>query len=397
MPPSLPPSPPASEQSWTEQQPSQPQVSSARVTRSQSRAREEAGLPSLLVGSSSSTPVLNLSEIAHVDEVGRIQKQPRLASSSSRTPEPEPLSDGSDGSSLFHPRRKSSDELPEPGPDGAGSSAYHYLIPPDVPKADSDKSAASSPDPWRDATAALSHAHRSPDRIIIIRQRSCMYSSSSPDEISGPLPTTPFGTEPRVSYTFTVWPGPYVRVMTFIYASRVPSQPMPDFSSPSSLPSPMLDFSSLSSSPSPIPDSLPPSPPGRDDEASDNDFATHYLQPSEGEEEFMGLPPRSRRARDNDDVRGFAAAAQSRRGSNTPSSVDVQAPSLAAEGSTSRASDSVRSSLADVPPASRVPYPIQTSGFPQLSQSEPSPAESLVSRICSQLRDDVLSRVRVRL
>eukprot|EP00965_Chrysotila_dentata_P017408 578348-Pleurochrysis_carterae.AAC.1 len=49
MPPSLPPSPPASEQSWTEKQQSQPQVSSARVTRFQSRAREEAGLPSLLV------------------------------------------------------------------------------------------------------------------------------------------------------------------------------------------------------------------------------------------------------------------------------------------------------------------------------------------------------------
>eukprot|EP00965_Chrysotila_dentata_P136510 4514400-Pleurochrysis_carterae.AAC.1 len=51
----------------------------------------------------------------------------------------------------------------------------------------------------------------------------------------------------------------------------------------------------------------------------------------------------------------------------------------------SRASDSVRSSLADVPPAFRLP------------QSEPSPAESVVSRFCSQLRDDVLSRVRVRL
>eukprot|EP00965_Chrysotila_dentata_P030629 1019874-Pleurochrysis_carterae.AAC.2 len=73
------------------------------------------------------------------------------------------------------------------------------------------------------------------------------------------------------------------------------------------------------------------------------------------------------------------------------------APSSAAEGSTSRASDSVRSSLADVPPAFRVLHPIQTSAFPQLPQSEPSPAESVVSRICSQLRDDVLTRVRVRL
>eukprot|EP00965_Chrysotila_dentata_P116220 3841965-Pleurochrysis_carterae.AAC.1 len=58
---------------------------------------------------------------------------------------------------------------------------------------------------------------------------------------------------------------------------------------------------------------------------------------------------------------------------------------------------SVRSSLADVPPAFRVLRPIQTSTFPQLPQSEPSPAENVVSRICSQLRNDVLTRVRVRL
>eukprot|EP00965_Chrysotila_dentata_P110462 3649809-Pleurochrysis_carterae.AAC.1 len=141
--------------------------------------------------------------------------------------------------------------------------------------------------------------------------------------------------------------------MTIIYASRVGSHPMPHISPPSSSTPPIPDSRLPSSSPPPMPDSLPPSPPGSDDEASDNDFATHYLLPLEGEEEFMGLPPRSRRARDNDDVRGFAAAAQSRRGSNAPSSVDVQAPSSAAEGSTSRASDSVRSSLADVPPAFR--------------------------------------------
>eukprot|EP00965_Chrysotila_dentata_P045849 1523853-Pleurochrysis_carterae.AAC.1 len=44
----------------------------------------------------------------------------------------------------------------------------------------------------------------------------------------------------------------------------------------------------------------------------------------------MGFPPRSRRAMDEPDERGFAAAARSRRDSNTPSSVDVQAPSSAA-------------------------------------------------------------------
>eukprot|EP00965_Chrysotila_dentata_P110006 3634951-Pleurochrysis_carterae.AAC.1 len=101
MPGSLPPSPPASEPSETEQQPSQPRVSSARVTRSQTRAREEAGLPSLLVGSSTSTPVLNLSDVVGADEVDN-QKQPRVTSS----PAPEPMSDDSDDSSLFHPRRR---------------------------------------------------------------------------------------------------------------------------------------------------------------------------------------------------------------------------------------------------------------------------------------------------
>eukprot|EP00965_Chrysotila_dentata_P088672 2928128-Pleurochrysis_carterae.AAC.1 len=55
MPPSLPPSPPASEQGKTEQPPSQPRAGSARVRRSQTRAGEAAGLPSLLVGSFDST------------------------------------------------------------------------------------------------------------------------------------------------------------------------------------------------------------------------------------------------------------------------------------------------------------------------------------------------------
>eukprot|EP00965_Chrysotila_dentata_P009497 309559-Pleurochrysis_carterae.AAC.1 len=68
MPPSLPPSPPASEQSETKQHFSQPRVNSARVTRSQTRAREEAGLPSLLVDPSTPTSIHNLSDISHVDK-----------------------------------------------------------------------------------------------------------------------------------------------------------------------------------------------------------------------------------------------------------------------------------------------------------------------------------------
>eukprot|EP00965_Chrysotila_dentata_P097708 3230622-Pleurochrysis_carterae.AAC.1 len=102
MPPSLPPSPPASEQSETEQPPSQPRAGSARVTRSQTRAREAAGLPSLLVGSSDSTQVLNLPDVVDADEVDQIQKQPRMTS----PPAHEPLSDDFDDSSLFHPRRR---------------------------------------------------------------------------------------------------------------------------------------------------------------------------------------------------------------------------------------------------------------------------------------------------
>eukprot|EP00965_Chrysotila_dentata_P086880 2867431-Pleurochrysis_carterae.AAC.1 len=102
MPPSLPPSPPASEQSETEQHSSHPRMNSARVTRSQTRAREEAGLPSLLVNSSapSPTPIHNLSDIAHADEVGRIPKHPRLISAPS---------EDSDDSPLFHPRERPSD------------------------------------------------------------------------------------------------------------------------------------------------------------------------------------------------------------------------------------------------------------------------------------------------
>eukprot|EP00965_Chrysotila_dentata_P165304 5458301-Pleurochrysis_carterae.AAC.1 len=46
-----------------------------------------------------------------------------------------------------------------------------------------------------------------------------------------------------------------------------------------------------------------------------------------------------------------------------------------------RASDSVRSSLAEVPPAFRVPHPIQTSALPQLPQSEPSPAVGKISTV----------------
>eukprot|EP00965_Chrysotila_dentata_P074583 2463334-Pleurochrysis_carterae.AAC.1 len=129
----------------------------------------------------------------------------------------------------------------------------------------------------------------------------------------------------------------------------------PDFSSLSSSTPPMSEPRSSSSSPNPDSplDSPPPSPPGSDDEAPDDAFAAHYLQPSEGKGELFGLPPRSRRANYGADERGFAAAARPRRDSNTPSSVDAQAPSSAAEGSTSRALDSVRSSLADVPPAFR--------------------------------------------
>eukprot|EP00965_Chrysotila_dentata_P131137 4334657-Pleurochrysis_carterae.AAC.2 len=60
--------------------------------------------------------------------------------------------------------------------------------------------------------------------------------------------------------------------------------------------------------PAEVPESLLPSPPGSDDDESNNNFAAQYLQPSAGDEEFMGTrQDRSCRARDNDEVRGFAA------------------------------------------------------------------------------------------
>eukprot|EP00965_Chrysotila_dentata_P112414 3716193-Pleurochrysis_carterae.AAC.1 len=130
MPPSLPPSPPASEQSETEQPSSHPRVSSARVTRSQTRAREKAGLPSLLVDPLTPTPIHHLSDIVHVDEVGRIPKHPRLLSAPS---------EDSDDSPLFHPSERPSGELPEPGPSGAGSSVYHSLVPPGPPEPTEDE------------------------------------------------------------------------------------------------------------------------------------------------------------------------------------------------------------------------------------------------------------------
>eukprot|EP00965_Chrysotila_dentata_P076639 2530383-Pleurochrysis_carterae.AAC.1 len=66
---------------------------------------------------------------------------------------------------------------------------------------------------------------------------------------------------------------------------------MLDSSSQSSSSAPNPESQSSSSSPNPY--SLPSSPPGSDDEAPDDDFAAHYLLPSEGEEKLMGFPPRS--------------------------------------------------------------------------------------------------------
>eukprot|EP00965_Chrysotila_dentata_P030379 1011074-Pleurochrysis_carterae.AAC.1 len=98
--------------------------------------------------------------------------------------------------------------------------------------------------------------------------------------------------------------GGYVRVVLFIYARRDASASSDSTSSSSS--SSVHDYVSSSSSSAPdsytplssqqsVPDSLPPSPPGSDDEGPDDAFAAHYLQPSEGEEELFGLPPRARR------------------------------------------------------------------------------------------------------
>eukprot|EP00965_Chrysotila_dentata_P084510 2790109-Pleurochrysis_carterae.AAC.1 len=52
-------------------------------------------------------------------------------------------------------------------------------------------------------------------------------NSSSPNEISGPLPYTPFG-EPRIRTRVVVWPGLRVKVLIFIIARRGATQPMSD-------------------------------------------------------------------------------------------------------------------------------------------------------------------------
>eukprot|EP00965_Chrysotila_dentata_P079945 2636911-Pleurochrysis_carterae.AAC.1 len=206
---------PASESNGVERLPSQSQVYSARVTRSQSRAREAAGWPPLLVGLLSPAPVPSHSTAESVVGVERLRKQPRLASPplSSPTPEPDSPFDDSNGSSLFHPRGRSSDGLPSPNPgaDGAGSSAYHSAIPPIAYGADSNRSTTPSPDPWldpvgasaNDAAEVLRFANRPPGRIYIVRPRSPSETLSSPDDVAGPLPSPTFGLEPRVRFLLT--------------------------------------------------------------------------------------------------------------------------------------------------------------------------------------------------
>eukprot|EP00965_Chrysotila_dentata_P132370 4377200-Pleurochrysis_carterae.AAC.1 len=88
---------------------------------SQTRARGEAGLPSPLIGSSTSSPVPNSSGVVDADEDGRIRKQPRVTPSSP----------------------------PEPGLEEAGTSTYPPLVSPDLP--DAEGSESSSHDPWRHA------------------------------------------------------------------------------------------------------------------------------------------------------------------------------------------------------------------------------------------------------
>eukprot|EP00965_Chrysotila_dentata_P068118 2253282-Pleurochrysis_carterae.AAC.1 len=172
-------------------------------------------------------------------------------------------SEDSDSSSLFHPSKRSSDELLEPGADGAGSSTYHALVPQEASESDED-----GPRPLTFEDYFIFNSHST--RAIIIRPEWVLAPSpSSPTEISGSLPTTPFGPEPRVRFGLRVWPGPYVQVTTFIYARRIPPSSTSD--------SYYSDSSSYSPLPSPIPDSLPPSPPG-----TETDYAEAFLESGEG-------------------------------------------------------------------------------------------------------------------
>eukprot|EP00965_Chrysotila_dentata_P180144 5948477-Pleurochrysis_carterae.AAC.1 len=174
-------------------------------------------------------------------------------------------SEDSDSSSLFHPSKRSSDELPEPGADGAGSSTYHALVPQEASESDED-----GPGPRPSTFEQYFIFNRDSERPMIIwPEWVTVRSPSSPDDISGSLPTTPFGPEPRVHFGFSIWPGPYVRVLTFIYARRIPPSSTSD--------SEYSDSSSYSPLPSPVPDSLPPSPPG-----TETDYVEAFLESGEG-------------------------------------------------------------------------------------------------------------------
>eukprot|EP00965_Chrysotila_dentata_P017428 579086-Pleurochrysis_carterae.AAC.5 len=69
-------------------------------------------------------------------------------------------------------------------------------------------------------------------------------------------------------------------------------------------------------------------PPGSEDDESEKNFAAQYLQPSDGDEEFMGTRQDDvRRVRYSDEMRDFTATtARVRRRSDTPSSTDPRAP-----------------------------------------------------------------------
>eukprot|EP00965_Chrysotila_dentata_P130863 4326069-Pleurochrysis_carterae.AAC.1 len=233
-------------------------------------------------------------------------------------------------------------------------------------------------------------------------------------------PSTPFGSAPRVNHLLTVWPGPRVRVSTFIFAARpnaseytpqgevaassafhaaMPSssarqQETPSSSTPSSaLVEPStprvgliltvwLDGAMLactyfiSNAPAPsetrdTPDSLPPSPPG------DEDYVGTFLESWEGA--LDGLE-------------------ESEAGAPSTASREFGPSQSSALGSASRGSDSFRGSVMDVPSEFRMLSPPDSRGassslFPPLN----SPVKQTAEEIVKGLYSEEFTRVKARM
>eukprot|EP00965_Chrysotila_dentata_P062286 2063550-Pleurochrysis_carterae.AAC.2 len=200
-----------------------------------------------------------------------------------------------------------------------------------------------------------------------------MNSRPSPDAVKHALvPPRPRSTPP-VRASLNVWPGGRVQLWTFIIVNT---------------PAPLG-----------MPGSLPASPPGSDgDDNSENSFAARFLH-SDGDEDYLGFR-RSVFERDesDDEVHNVTTPIRTGRENETPDSADSGVKFH-------------RRRLKAYPLLPRIWYAAlllmcrrrsacsTPSSHPRFRNfpNQRHPAESVVSKICSQLRDDVLTWMRVRL